>query len=78
MFKEEEEDSSESHLSGVHADRHLAIQVALGDHVGAAGVHHPGRLQGLHKAPADGLVAVPSGHLLNTERDERNPGIKQN
>lgn len=56
--------SSGSHLSRVHADGHLTIQVALGDHVGAAGVHHPWRLQGLHKVPADGLVAVPSGHLL--------------
>lgn len=52
----------------MHADGHLTVQVALGDHVGAAGVHHPGWLQGLHKLPADGLVAVPSGHLLETRR----------
>lgn len=65
---------SGSHLSGVHADGHLTVQVALGDHVRAAGVHHLGRLQGLHKVPVDGLVAVPSGHLLETQRDTRGPG----
>lgn len=51
----------------MHADRHLAVQVALGDHVGAAGLDHSGLLQGLYEAPADGLVAVPSGHLLEEE-----------
>lgn len=57
---------SRSHLSGMHADSDLTVQVALGDHVRAAGVHHPRRLQGLHKLPADSLVAVSSGHLLQS------------
>ena len=56
------------HLSGVHSQGDLAVQVGLGDHVGAAGVHHPGRLQGLHEAPSDRLQAVPPGHLL--QRDQ--------
>lgn len=59
---------SRSYLSGMHADGDLTVQVALGDHVGAAGVHHPRRLQGLHKLPADGFVAASSGHLLKTWR----------
>lgn len=55
-----------TYLFGVHADRHLAVQVAFGHHVGAAGVHHLRRLQRLYKPPADRLVAVPPRHLLNT------------
>lgn len=55
-----------TYLFGVHADRHLAVQVAFGDHVGTAGVHHLRQLQRLYKPPADRLVAVSPRHLLNT------------
>lgn len=54
----------ESYLSGVHADCHLTIQVAFGDHVRTARVDHSGQLQRLHKPPADSLVPVPPRHLL--------------
>lgn len=54
------------YLLGVHANRHLPIQVAFGDHVRAAGMDHSGWLQGLHKPPADRLVSVTPCHLLNT------------
>ena len=50
----------------MHADRNLAVQVAFADHVGAAGVDHSGRLQGLDEPPVNGLEAVPPRHLLNT------------
>lgn len=56
--------SHTSYLFGVHTDRHLAVQVAFGDHVGTAGVDHSGRLQGLQKPPADRFVPVPPRHLL--------------
>lgn len=54
-----------SHLSGVHAHRNLPIHVAFADHVWTAGVHHLGRLQGLHKMPPQRLIAVPPHHLLH-------------
>lgn len=57
--------ADESYLFRVHADGHLTVQVAFGDHVGTAGVDHSGRFQGLHKRPANRLVAVPPCHLLN-------------
>lgn len=49
----------------MHADRHLTVQVSFGDHVRAAGVDHPGGLEGLEEPPSDGLEAVPPRHLLH-------------
>lgn len=64
-----------SYLFGVHADRHLAVQVAFSDHVRAAGVDYSGWFQRLDKSPADCLVAISSCHLLNTGQRRCRVGI---
>ena len=56
------------YLLRVHAHSHLAVQVAFGDHVGAAGVDHFWWFQGLDVPPADRLVSVAPCHLLGTGR----------
>lgn len=53
-----------THLSWVHADRHLTVQIALTDHVRASGMDQAWRLQRLNKAPSQCFIPIPSNHLL--------------
>lgn len=65
-----------THLSRMHADSHLAIQVALADHVRTPCMNHPWRLQWFNEAPAQSLITVPPNHLLQNMHTHRLDNLK--